>query len=952
MNILEKLFGTIRRKKTACQPVEVKQIQACMNFMDTILQKDAYVSRRMYHSQLESFQETMQFFHVLLESGMLHQYCHKNRLDFDRTTAALQQYEHFMEAVDQHNEQYIQDTMDREKEYLDTILKDIDPAIMLDEDQRKVVLCQEDYCLVIAGAGAGKTTTVAAKVKYLVEKMDIDPKQILVVSFTNKAVGELRERINRDLNIACPIATFHSVGNAVLHKNSPEEKRNIVDDGKLYRVIQNYLCSTILKNESAVKRLILFFASYFDAPYEGEDLNAFFRNASSMNYATMRSELEDFRREIVDARSKKKVTIQNEVMRSLQEVQIANFLYLSGIDYEYEVIYPYDISGSVKPYTPDFLIRQGNHIAWLEHFGIHEDGTNSLYSPSQLQAYKKAVFDKVSLHRQHHTDLLYTFSGYKDGRSLTEHLKEILERNGFELKPRSDQEIMKKLVQGEENRYIRRLVALLCRFISNFKVNGYEADDFSRMYHSTTNVRSRLFLEIAQDCYLEYQKVLKENNAVDFQDMINDSVRVLREVAQMKQKLDFRYIIVDEYQDISRQRFDLTKALADVCDAKIIAVGDDWQSIYAFSGSDISLFTQFEKTVGYAKMLKIERTYRNAQEVIDIAGNFIQKNPSQIRKTLISPKNITDPIIIYTYDATYKKRGADGKNGANYALACAVETALDQIVAYAKEEKHPIGTVAFLGRFNFDGYNLQRSGLFEYIPKGNRIQSRKYPSIRITFLSAHASKGLGYDNVIIVNGKNETYGFPSQIQDDPVLSFVTRHDHSMDDAEERRLFYVAMTRTKNRVYFVAPMQNPSTFLIELRKDYKNVVLKGQWNENKVDRYPYKPCPLCGFPMQYRYKKSYGLRLFLCTNEPELCGFMTNEYRAGRMPILRCDACKDGYLIVRKAGNNDYFLGCTNYKKDGTGCNRTLTRQQSLILEEDRTHPPAGVLNSSESFSRK
>ena len=76
----------------------------------------------------------------------------------------------------------------------------------------------------------------------------------------------------------------------------------------------------------------------------------------------------------------------------------------------------------------------------------------------------------------------------------------------------------------------------------------------------------------------------------------------------------------------------------------------------------------------------------------------------------------------------------------------------------------------------------------------------------------------------------------------------------------------------------------------------------------------KPCPLCGFPMQYRYKNAYGLRLFLCTNEPELCGFMTNEYRAGRMPILRCDACNDGYLIVRKSGNNDYFLGCTNYKK--------------------------------------
>lgn len=952
MNILEKLFGTIRKKKAAPQPIEAKQIQSCMDFMGTILQKEEYVSRKMYMSQLENFHDTVQFFRVLLESGMLHQYCHKNQLDFEKTVAALQKYDYFVEAVDQHNESFVQHAMEQQKEYLDTILEDIDPSIMLDEDQRKVVLCQEDYCLVIAGAGAGKTTTVAAKVKYLVEKMDIDPKQILVVSFTNKAVGELRERINKDLNIACPIATFHSVGNAILHKNSPEEKRNIVDDSKLYYVIQNYLRTSILTNESAVKRLILFFASYFDAPYEGEDLNAIFKNIASTSYTTMRSELEDYRREIIDARSKKKVTIQNEVLRSLQEVQIANFLYLNGIDYEYEVIYPYDIPGSTKPYTPDFLIRHGNHTAWLEHFGIHENGTSSFYSPEQLQSYKKAINDKVLLHRYHHTPLFYTFSGYNDGRSLTEHLKEILEKNGFELKPRSDQEIMKKLVQGEENRYIRRLVSLLCRFISNFKVNGYESDDFSRMYHSTSNVRSRLFLEIAQDCYLEYQKVLRENHAVDFQDMINESARILREVAQLKQKLDFRYIIVDEYQDISRQRFDLTKALSDVCDAKIIAVGDDWQSIYAFSGSDISLFTQFEKTVGYAKLLKIERTYRNAQEVIDIAGNFIQKNPSQISKSLISPKSIQDPVIIYTYDATYKKRSANARSGANYALSCAVETALDQIVAYAKEEKHPIGTVAFLGRFNFDGYNLQRSGLFEYIPKGNRIQSRKYPSIRITFLSAHASKGLGYDNVIIVNGKNETYGFPSQIQDDPVLSFVTHHDHSMDDAEERRLFYVAMTRTKNRVYFVAPMQNPSTFLLEIRKDYKNVVLKGKWNENRVDHFTYKPCPVCGFPMQYRYKNAYGLRLFLCTNEPEVCGFMTNEYRAGRMPILRCDACADGYLVVRKSGNSHYFLGCTNYRKDGTGCNRTLTRQQSMLLKENRTQAPVGLRNSSESFSNK
>ena len=216
------------------------------------------------------------------------------------------------------------------------------------------------------------------------------------------------------------------------------------------------------------------------------------------------------------------------------------------------------------------------------------------------------------LHRQHGTTLIYTFSKYNDGRPLLVHLRETLEDNGFELKPRSNKEVMEILVAGEEESVCRKLLNLICRFISNFKVNGYTAEDSNRMYHSTQNVRTRLFLDICNDCFLEYERYLKEIKAVDFEDMINESARILREVKDMKQKLDFKYVIVDEYQDISRQRFDLTKALSEVTDAKIIAVGDDWQSIYAFSGSDITLFTRFEEKMGYAKLLKIVKTYRNS----------------------------------------------------------------------------------------------------------------------------------------------------------------------------------------------------------------------------------------------------------------------------------------------------------------------------------------------------
>ena len=907
---------------------ECQQILLLKKEIDTLLNANCYVAKSEYQRKLLDFSKVVNHFAILKDSNLLDIYCKNNGITPSLVNETITHYNEIESLINQHNDTYIHNATINEKVYLDGILRNVDDKIVLDDDQRKVVLTDEDYCLVIAGAGAGKTTTVAAKVKYLVDRKNIEATQILVISFTNKAVDELREIINIDLQINCPITTFHSAGNAILRKQTPE-KLNIVDSSKLYYVLQDYFKRSILKNESLVNNLIMFFASYFDAPYEGEDLNGFFNNIAKSNFATMRSDLNEFKQQVIDTRTKKSVTIQSEVLRSNQEVEIANFLYLNSIDYKYEPIYKYDLPNTYKPYTPDFIIRQNEKTAYIEHFGITQDGKNDRYSDDQLEAYKHAIDDKINLHKQHGTTLIYTFSQYSDRRNILEHLCEELEDKGFALYPRSNKEILEKLVSSEESRYIRKLVNLICRFITNFKTNGFTSSDFNRMHYSTQNVRARLFLNICNDCYLEYERYLKENNAVDFEDMINESARVLRNVKEMKQKLDFKYIIVDEYQDISRQRFDLVTALAEVADARIIAVGDDWQSIYAFSGADITLFTKFEEKMGYAKLLKIVNTYRNSQEVIDIAGNFIQKNASQITKELRSPKTITDPVTIYTYDSTYKDKTGDNRSGVNYAIAHAIEVALEQIIAFNKAEgKTYNSSILLLGRFGFDGDRLEKSGLFEYISRGNKLKSVKYPKLNITFMTAHASKGLGYDNVIVVNGRNETYGFPSKIEDDPVLSFVIKGDRSIDYAEERRLFYVAMTRTKNRVFFIAPEQNPSEFLLEIKHDYKNVALNGNWNtELPQNVFNKKICPICGYPLQFRYKNAYGLRLYICTNEPEVCDFMTNEYKAGKLSILKCDQCHDGYLIVKPTKNNDYFLGCTNYKKDGTGCKKVIWRQQ-------------------------
>ena len=528
------------------------------------------------------------------------------------------------------------------------------------------------------------------------------------------------------------------------------------------------------------------------------------------------------------------------------------------------------------------------------------------------------------LHRKHHTELIYTFSAYNDGRPMLDHLKEQLIQHGFVLNPRSSHEVFEKIVNTEENKYILKLVKLICTFIQNFKTNGYAIEKFYEWEAQATNERSRLFLDVAQQCYHEYAKRLKEKRAVDFEDMINESARILNQQLISGKSLDFKYIIVDEYQDISRQRFDLTKALSKICDAKIIAVGDDWQSIYAYAGSDISMFTKFKEAMGYGQELKITRTYRNAQEVIDIAGGFIQKNDSQLKKALVSTKHIEDPVVIESYTEEVDRKQTKGKGGKYYMIGKTVENIVSGIL-----QGNPKSSILLLGRYGFDAYHLSRSADFIYDEKTGGVLLKNYPGARLEFMTVHRAKGLGFDNVIIINARNELYGFPSQIQEDPVLKFVVKDDFSIAYAEERRLFYVALTRTKNRVYIVTPEQHPSQFVSELVRDYKKVKVNGKIScEDNNDLADIKRCPICGYPLQLRYKPHYGLKLWLCSNEPEICDFMTNDLRGGELSILKCDKCRDGYLIV-KEGKEEPFLGCTNYRFDKTGCDGFMTKSYYL-----------------------
>ena len=934
--------------------------QFLIEFND-LLKLDKYLARSDYKFLIEKYKDDYDTFIKLQKTNTLSFYATSNNFDLEKIKEFINKYDDIKDLakdstfIMQHNNTYIDKQLIDKKEYLDYIFND---NVRLDEEQRKVVLSDEDYTLVVAGAGAGKSTTVAAKVKYLIEKLGIKPEEILVVSFTNDSVNDLKKKIETKLKIkGCDICTFHKVGYKII-KDHSKDNFNVANSDTLFDVIDKYLKTEVLKDSTTIDNLILFFSYYLNVPFDEADVKKVFEYIANATYEPLKSFIEDnseaiIRNNKINSNNKINITINREPVRSLDEVVIANFLYLNSIEYKYEDRAPFNIPHNRKDLSPDFHLIQGDKDLWYEHFGLINEDKTSTRSKNEVDRYIKEINDKIKCFKEHDKELIYTYHEYNDGRSIREHLQEILENKGFVFKRRSNEEIYKKIVDNAESQYIGKLVKLIVRFIGNFKACGYNEDKFiewineNRDSKKSESIRTKIFLEICYGCYLEYQRQLKSKQELDFQDMINDSRKILEKLEKenngTKCDYGYKYIIVDEFQDISKQRFDFTATLSRVTNAKIVAVGDDWQSIYAFSGSDLDSFIEFSKRMGYAQELAITSTRRNSQELLDIAGKFIMKNDKQKKKPLVSNKSVDKPVIIETYNTDNIPQ--DSKGGKFYAYGLIVEKIIEDIIKHNEIEGKKETSILLIGRYNFDGYNLsQRTGLFHY--ENHILSSVKYPNIKLRFLTAHRSKGLEEDNVIIINAKDDLFGFPSKIDNDPILDLVIEKDDSIDYAEERRLFYVALTRTKNRVYIAVPEDRPSRFITELlnEKEYNNIERIGNINLDNIslEDKNIRKCPHCGYPLQFQYNKKLDKKLWICKNEKELCGFMTNWYIDDKnenlkkfrlLSILRCDDpnCKNGYLIVRKNANKDeFFLGCTNYHSD-LKCKRQMPLNEYLKL---------------------
>ena len=770
--------------------------------------------------------------------------------------------------------------LDRWKDFFDTI-----ESKPLTPEQRLSVVVDEDATLVLAGAGSGKTSVITAKAAYLVKAGIRKPEEILLLAFAKNAAEEMSERVEARSGVPIVARTFHAIAYdiiGIVEGSKPALADHATDDVAFTNLIKQILKDLVHRLSEVSKAIIQFFAHFWVEPKTEWDFK------SKHDFYT-HMEAQDLR------------TLQGEKVKSYEELQIANWLYENGVEYEYEPVYEHKIPETGRrDYQPDFRLTESG--IYIEHFGVRRqkmaDGSERLFTAPFVDRdeYLAGMDWKRKVHAEHQTTLIETYSYERQEGQLLTSLAEKLAPH-VTLKPRPADTIYDRIVELKQ---VDDFSKLLGTFLRKFKSGGYSLEDCeTKSDRMKLGKRAKAFLDVFAPVFEEYQKRL--GGRIDFEDMI---LRAARYAETGRYVSPFRHILVDEFQDISQSRARLVKALkAQHMDARVFAVGDDWQSIFRFAGSDIHLMRHFGREFGGSfdgeagvhRTVDLGRTFRSVDQIAFAARTFVLRNPAQIQKQIVPAGTATEPAIRVV---SVPKGEDEGKlNEVLAALSAA-------IVPEAKT-----ATVLLLGRYRF-------------IEPDTQELRRRFPQLKISFKTIHASKGLEADHVILLNADSGRAGFPSEIVDDPLLSLVSPEEEAFQNAEERRVMYVAMTRARHTLTILASNARPSSFVTELRKDpaYGISTAPGAEPQDHV-------CGECGGRVLgvtgqdgriwYRceHVQHCGNLLPACPS----CGTALPRRAEGAAEVRcgcgasypPCPECQDGWLVER-AGRYSRFLGCVRF----------------------------------------
>ncbi len=686
---------------------------------------------------------------------------------------------------------------------------------MLDNQQMRCIAKEARNHLVLAGAGTGKTTTIVGYVKYLLTKQLCLPEDILVLSFTNASAAEMSERLSNEIGKPITAQTFHKLGLDIIA--SVQGKRP-----KIYSAdIRHFVREELDKLTQDVLYLIKLYEyqTYYGAKHKTEfDFTTEEEYYSYLQYNPP-------------------VTIRNETVKSFGELDIANFLTQNGITYVYEQEYPIDTRTSeFGQYHPDFYLPDFN--VYIEYFGIDRNGNVPAYfsgknGKSATQVYQDGIKWKRELHKKNGTCMIEVYSYERSEEQFLPNLKDRLEKAGVVFTPISSKDIW-ACMSGTKSQILDQVSELFGTIITLIKSNDCSPDDIRNRNHSLKHLPSiDSVIDLVKPIYNSYQSMLSFRNEIDFNDMINLASMYVKQGQFIS---PYSHVIVDEYQDISQARYRLLYAIRQQKDYRLFCVGDDWQSIYRFSGTDIGFILNFEKYWGVSEISLIETTYRFPQSLISVSSSFIMKNPEQRQKKL---------------------RSAIAEHGfAMEKITGYTDTYAIEFVAERLKELPKCSSILFLGRYRFDIKLLDGHPQFSYRYNAafgrTEVTLFNRPDLQISFMTVHSSKGLQADYVFVLNTKAYGMGFPSQIADAPVLQLLLDNCDHYPFAEERRLFYVAITRAKKKAYLVTLKRNESVFVKEIDAVYGDKMRTEQFT-----------CPLCGGKL-VRKSGPYG-EFYGCSN---------------------------------------------------------------------------------------
>lgn len=790
------------------------------------------------------------------------------------------------DTIEKHNEKFIARHLE------DTIFDNVNGK-SLDVEQRRTILCNSKSNLTIAGAGSGKTLTICGKVKYLLETGLAKKDEILLLSYSRASANDLENKINT-VTKGLIVETFHALGLKILTESSGKKKA-IEEQLKAY--ITQFFEEELVKNHKIANEIFQYIALYFYAAptYKKKYKNngEIFKELKTLNFRTLKDCLGK-----LSVNKDKHETLKNEFVKSNEELVIANYLFINGINYEYEK--PYEIETSTidkRQYTPDFYLP--DYGIYIEHYGIDRKGNAPQYDKEASDEYIRSMHWKRQIHSENQTKCIETYSYEFNEGVIFDNLKSRLLENGVEFKPLSQTEVFDALHNVYKGRDFSSFFNLIMTFISLYKAQIKDDIGFDELKAQLNNSlydtsRARLFLDICRDVYNYYMQNLRAANKIDFDDMILQSIDLLDSTPNFK----YKYIIVDEFQDISQSRTKFLQKLIEHGDSKLFAVGDDWQAIYRFAGCDINVFLEFEKIFTGAKLNYITSTHRNSTELQQIVEPFIIANPGQYKKHIKSAKHQERPVrIIY--------------HKGNKAMALA--KALKDISAINSTAK-----VLVLGRNrrDIDAFICREIQVFDY----KTIKHYDYPKLEISYSTVHGSKGLESDFVVLISGEDAQNGFPNKTEDDNILTLLLGKTNNFEYAEERRLFYVALTRTKSIVYLLSEKDKSSDFIKEIKN--KCYIMEDESEAKEKNEYL---CPWCkSGHLVVRKSEIDGKSFYGCSNFP-YCTYTNNDMKAV-YHNNRCPECGD-FLVLRK-GRYGTFFGCHNFPR----CKHT---QQNVDTEKNR-----------------